>query len=260
MIFGCGASKKTTDPTVIYSACSIEQENSGLCSRFMDRDIYFVENSVTTGGEIKNNPLDIAKIKASLVDFACNTALGCNYFIFHTASADELVPLTEYTTGKNFKSFIQIWPDSYPADSTEESFGSFQLKTIPNAAEPNAIISINDNNKKQFYMIIRGSCLLESNNTDCTRRVASAFTSNLGLTALIARNMGRLVGIPLESNDTCDSDTRVPLNLNFMCGRSPSNGQWSTTEKIKMKGVFNNALETISLNPEYYNQIFLENI
>lgn len=257
LLFGCGAQKKVIDPTIIYSACSLSQENSGLCSRFMDRDIYFVENGNLAGDNIKNNPLDIEKVKASLRDFACNTELGCNYFIFHTASEEELMPITGYSTGANFKSFIQIWPDSYPDGSTEESFGSFYLKTIPNPAEPNAMVVQNASNKKQFYMILKGSCFLESGSSDCTANPGTAFTSDLGLTALIARNMGRLVGIPLESDNVC---VKTPLDLNVMCGRFPSNGQWSVTEKGRMTSLFNNALETIALNPNYYSQTFLEDL
>jgi hypothetical protein len=248
---GCGVVKKTVDPTVVYSACSLSQESSGVCSRFMDRDVYFVDNSTTYTNDlnIKNNPLDIAKVQESMIEFAGNTDLGSNYFKFHTATEAELAPITGYTVGLNFKSFIQVWPDA--------DFSTLYRQLIPNSNEPNAIVMLNPNNKKQFYMILKGSCFSESNNYNCTNKVGTSFTSSLGLTALVARNLGRIIGISLEDNIKCVAGR---IDTNVMCGLFPSDGQWSETEKRNMASLFNNALETISLNVGYYSQVFLETV
>lgn len=243
----CAAKKTEIQPTVIYSACSLDQEQSGICSRFMDRNIYFVNGPSGVGLSVKNSPLDIVKIQSSLREFACLTELGCNYFIFNADTEANLTPITEYTTGVNFKSFIQVWPDA--------EFSELYNKVIPNPSEPNAIVFLNPNNRKQFYMILKGSCFSESGNVNCTNNEEAIFTSDLGLSALLARNLGRLVGIPLDYSSQCSSS---PASTNVMCGSYPNNSQWSTSAKNSMTSLFNNALETIALNLEYYREIYLE--
>jgi hypothetical protein len=247
LMFGCGQTKKEIDPTVIYSACSLDQENSGLCSRFMSRDVYFSNNGDQNG--VRNNPFDLLKIQDAMNKMACITALGCNYFIFHYVPESEIKPLTAYTTGYDFKSFIQVWSDA--------EFSAMSNDIVPNPSEPNAIVIMNPNDKKQFYMIFKSSCFSNSGNGDCTQNNGVSFTSELGLVALISRNFARLINIPLDVSSNC---AQTPLDPNTMCGNFPSDYQWSVNEQINFSGLFNNALEAISLNKDYYTQIFLENL
>lgn len=226
--------------------------------RYMDRDIYFVENASNIEGSLKNNPLDVEKMQIALSNFSCLTKLGCNYFRFNTATEDVLKPITSYTTGVNFKSFIQIYPD--------QDFNNLYNELRNNGIgvsldlEPNVIVIYNPANKRQFYMVIREACLSQSNNSDCTNGNNVPFTPDSGLTALVARNLGRSVGIHLDNSDDCVLGPTSGYVVNPMCGKHPSNAQWTQTQRDKMVGLFNNALETISLNNNYYTQTFVDQL
>jgi hypothetical protein len=253
---GCKSEKKTTTPTVIYSACSISDETAGKCMRYMDRDIYFVDNASNIDGSLKNNPLDIQKIQTSLTTFSCLTKLGCNYFRFHTATENDLKPITSYTTGVKFKSFIQVYPDQEFSDLYNELKNNGINVSLD--LEPNVLLIYSPANRRQFYMIVKEACLSNSNNSDCTNGDNVPFTSDAGLTALFGRNMGRMVGIHLDQSEDCLNGPTSGYVINPMCGKHPSNAQWTQSQRDKMTGMFDNALETISLNNNYYNETFVE--
>lgn len=235
-LMGCETKKEDDGKTkIVYSACSIAEQSQNKCTRFMDRKIYL---SFSLGLDPnKNNEFQKIAVKDALREIAEETNLGAGYFSFEEIDPSFIQPITETTTAESFRSFIQILPDA-EFNTVAAEFGF-----IP---DQNAITVINAANKRQFFIILRASCF-NPNDVLCTHD-PSATMGSLGVKALIARQLGVLTGMPLS----CSSFDRT------MCGDFPRDSQWSTTQKSFWAANFNNALETIANNPNFYEEFFLE--
>ena len=249
-LYSCVNSSNTNSPTVVYSACSVTMETAGTCTRFMDRDVYFANNIATQ--PLTNNSFNVLDVQAALNDLTSNTSLGNNYFRFHMTDAVNLNVINSVTSGVNFISFIQIIPDLDYYDTNDINHinphsGFNTLWNSGSYSDPNAIVIVNQANKRQFYILLRQSCFT-SNSTSCTDDAAASFTSNKGLYSLVDRAIGRLVGL---TNVDC---TTYPNQL--MCAQYPNDNQWSTTEQNRTYSLINNALETVSQNANFYQQVF----
>lgn len=237
----CAATKEDKDE-VVYSACTDQAMVSGLCIRYMDRDVYFARNIFTEPGN--NDEFDVESVQDNLDNLAMNSGLGEGYFRYHMADKSELDIILEETlypagNGRTFKSFIQIWEDV--------SFN--ELYNELGSADPNSIVIVNQANKRQFFIILRASCFV-SNNQNCTNNVMATFTPTKGLQALVGRSFARLIGVPTKD---------CILNpAHSMCATTPNDNQWSLTESIRFYDLFNNQLETIRNNRNFY-EIFYPN-
>lgn len=227
---------------VRYSACTDESLMSGLCIRYMDREIYYARNLFETPED--NNEFDVVKAIDSFREVAKETGLGENYFSFKVTEPTELELILEEKlyageSGKKFKSFFLILEDT--------KFN--ELYSEIGSSDPNVIIKVNMANKKQFFMIFRSSCFI-TNDPRCTNSLASSFTPNLGLNALIGRSLARLIGV--KTKDCID----YPIHT--MCAITPNDDQWSLVERTRFYDLFNNQLETIRNNKNYYDVYFPE--
>ena len=233
---GCLEEKEDKpDPKVVYSACSEADQEQKKCTRFMDRKIYL---SFSQGLDPnKNNEFQKVAVKEAFREIEEITDLGSGYFTFEEIDPAFIEPITEPVSGSEFRSFVQILPDA-EFNSIANQFGF-----IP---DQNSITVINAANKRQFYLILRASCF-NPNDPICTND-AGATMGTMGVRALIARQLGILTGMPL----TCTPFERT------MCADFPKDEQWSTTEKSYWAASFNNALETIANNPNFYEEFFLE--
>jgi hypothetical protein len=68
-----------------------------------------------------------------------------------------------------------------------------------------------------------------------------------GLRALIARQIGSLTGMIIRQD--CGSDPE-----NTLCASLPNNEQWNDFNKLRWSNSFNNTLETILNNPNFYDE------
>ncbi len=232
----CLAPEEEDDSKKVYVVCSIESQSKGECTRFMDRTIHL---SFSTGDNPnKNNAFQKQEVIDAFNEISQLTDLGAGYFKFKEVDPVLIEPVFEEQTGGEFLSFVQILPDS----EFNEIAGNFGY--IP---DPNAVTVINSANKRQFYILLRASCFTP-NNINCTND-GSAIMGTNGIRALVARQLSLLVGIPL----TCSNGV-----LKTGCADFPSDDQWTLDRKSAWAASYNNALETISNNPDFYEEFFLE--
>lgn len=236
LIISCG---ETSDEVkTLYGTCSVDKEQSGECVRYMDRTIYF--GNYVAGDEGINDVFAVQKIKDAIREVESGSELGSGYFSFQNVDANLLTPYTERVDGLTWRSFILVWNDT--------KFNEF-LQEVEYQADPNVIIMINKANRKQFWMIVRGSCF-DSGNSNCTNDIDTNFTSSSGLVALVARSIGRLVAMNIE---TCDDNSG-----SVMCAEYPSDAQWSELNSNSFYSSFRNALDAIDDNEDFYKVFELE--
>lgn len=221
--FGCN---KNTEDTVVY-------KDPVPVYRWMDREIYFAYS--TGGNPNKNNEFQKAKVQEALTEIAKDSLfLGAGYFSYQEVDEALLQPILEVgQSPNNYKSFILIWPDVDFNNFVVNSLGG----TVP---DQNGVAIINSSYKRKFYMILKASCFTSSS--------ACNGISTQGLKGLIARQMGFLVGIPPQTTSQCNSDPE-----NVMCA-IPNNEQWNDNNKIRFLRSFDNQLEAILNNPNYYDE------
>lgn len=207
-----------------------------LTKSWMDRDL-------TAGSPdgSRNNTFFVQDVFESLDEIACSTMLGCNYFT-QSATTESNIPIylerVENLTTKP-KSYLMIWPDT--------GFNSFVTESGFTPADPNGIVFINKAHKKNYNLILRSSCF-DSNNEFCDGG-NGGITRN-GLNALIARQYGLMVG--LKPKD-CSIDPN-----HVMCTELPSDLQWTPTAKTRFFNQFNNALEYLGNNKDFYYEYVIE--
>ena len=235
-LFGCGDTSENAETKFV--TCSEAAENEGKCLRYMDRDIYFA-NSVN-GEKLQ---IHVDKIKEALRDIELSTALGEGYFNFKQTDPQLLNPNLEVELSENeIKSFILIWDDV--------KFNEFILENeIGSIPDPNSLAVINAANKRKFYIIVRESCLGKS--SSCSDELGEGITTS-GFRALVARQLGLLVGMRTKS---CS----VGEKFDTMCSELPNDDQWEGVSKDRWVSSFNNALETIDNNPNFYDEFTEEN-
>jgi len=199
--------------------------------RWMDREIYFAFSSGTNPQ--KNNEFQKARVQDALKEIEKNSNLGEGFFSFKEVDEAILQPI--YIPGQSineYKTFILIWPDA--------DFNNFVVNTLGGSVpDNNGITVVNSAYKRKFYMVIKSSCFVSS--SDC-----NSITQN-GLRALVARQLGSLVGMPIKKDCSLDPE-------NTMCSPLPNNEQWNDFNKLRWSNSFNNSLETILNNPNFYDE------
>lgn len=234
LVIACNQKEEKEEPKVIYTTCSIADQQKSKCTRFMDRTIYFAY-SMGQNPE-KNNEFQKLAIRDTLTELEENTSLGGGYFKFVEVDASLIQPITTVTHAENFKSFIQVYPD------TEFNELANEYGYLP---DTNAITVLNHANKRQFFIVFRASCF-NPNEFRCTNDLDSVM-GGAGVRALVARQFGALVGMA----HNCSTYSRT------MCPDFPNDQQWSTAQKNYWFASFNNALETITMNPNFYEEFFV---
>lgn len=236
LVSSCAQETDEESPKKVYVSCSLEEQQANKCTRFMDRVIHL---SFSTGSDpSKNNAFQKQEVIDAMEEVARLTQLGSGYFSFKEVDPVLIEPVTEETYADEFRSFIQVWPDLEFNEFADE-WGS--------TPDQNAILVLNKANKRQFYLILRASCFTP-NDSRCTNDNGAVMGSN-GIRALVARQIGQLVGIPVNCSL---GDERA------MCSDFPSDSQWTLAQRQYWAANFNNALETISNNPDFYEEFFLE--
>lgn len=199
--------------------------------RWMDREVYFAFSSGTNPQ--KNNEFQKARVQDALKEIEKNSNLGEGYFSFKEVDEAILQPI--YIPGQSaneYKSFILIWPDA--------DFNNFVVNTLGGSVpDNNGVTIVNSAYKRKFYMVIKSSCFVSSS-------ACNSITQN-GLRALIARQLGSLVGMPIKQDCSLDPE-------NTMCSPLPNNEQWNDFNKLRWANSFNNSLETILNNPNFYDE------
>ena len=196
--------------------------------RWVDREIYFALPDGSSPE--RNNVFQKNRIKTALNELQMSTSLGEGYFSYNEVDEALLQPSLEATVSSSqFKSFILIWPDTVFNDFVASIGG-----IIP---DPNAVTVINSAYKRKFFIIIKSSCFVTSS--------ACGNISQNGLSALIARQFGYLVGM---KNKDC---AFYPQSV--MC-RDPVDSQWGSAQKGLWFSAFNNVLESILNNSNYYSE------
>jgi hypothetical protein len=204
--------------------------------RWMDRTIYFAYSN--NSDPDRNNEFQKADVQNALNDIASSSSLGANYFNFQEVDEGLLQPIvttTDLTTP--FMSFILILPDVDFSDFVVNELGG----EVP---DPNAVVVLNQADKRQFFMIFKASCFIS--NSAC-----NSVTVGLGLSAMIARQFGLMTGLSTQ-NCTSSPDS-------VMCATLPNDLQWSPSNKLGWIAEFNNTLEAILLNPNFYSQYEIPN-
>ena len=223
-----GCSK--ADPTVQYKEYTPTY-------RWMDRQIYFAYSSGTNPS--RNNEFQKQKVQDALTEISKISNLGEGYFTF--SEVDEAVLQPIYIPGQSsneYKSFILIWPDA--------DFNDFVVNTLGGSVpDNNAVTVINSAFKRKFYMIIKASCFVSAD-------ACNGITQD-GLRGLVARQMGSLVGMPIKEDCTSITGDQSVIS-NTMCAPLPNNDQWNDSNKLRWANSFNNSLETILNNINFYDE------
>lgn len=218
---------KSEDPEVVYNDYT-------PVYRWMDRQIYFAYSNGTNA--TRNNEFQKQAVQDSLREIEKMTKLGENYFTF--TEVDEALLQPVYTVGESetqYRTFILIWPDA--------DYNNFVVNTLGGLVpDQNGVTIVNSAFKQKFYMIFKASCF--TSGSEC-----NSITSN-GVRALVARQLGSLVGMPMIQD--CSSPA---LAMSTMCSSVPSNDQWNDLMKGQWAASFDNSLETILNTPTYYNPI-----
>lgn len=207
------------------SGCSKAQENTVTYSRWMDRNIYFADQNANDPD--RNSFFQRKAVQDAMDEVAGGTNLGINYFSYTQVPESELEAIIQTTDGINFKSFILIWPDSVFNAWVSEKYDG-------NIPDLNAITVVNHLNKRQFYIIVRASCTTAGSN-NCNK------VGSNGLKALIARQLGSLVGLEFDCN-----------NPGAVVCTDPNDSQWLDSNKNSFFHSMNNRLEDILNTPNFY--------
>jgi hypothetical protein len=198
--------------------------------RWMDRTIYFAFSD--NSNPDRNNEFQKADVQNAFVDIATSTSLGSNYFTFQEVDESLLQPVittTNLTTP--FLSFVLILPDT--------DFSNFAVNELGGEIpDPNAVVVLNQADKRQFYMIFKASCF--TSNSAC-----NSITANGGLRAMVARQLGLMTGLSIKDCTASPNDV--------MCANTPNDQQWAPANKLSWVSSFNNTLEAILLNPNFYS-------
>lgn len=239
-LYSCA--EKVDENNERYVSCTDQNQVLGLCIRYMDREIYYSRSTFDRPED--NDQFDVIKVMDSFNVLATNTGLGENYFNFKIAEVAELEIILDETiyfgdTNSKFKSFFLILGDA--------RFN--ELYAEVGSSDPNAIVRVNMANKKQFFMVFRASCFIGSD-TRCTNNGLNSFTPSLGVNALVARSVARLIGIKTKN---C-----IDFPVHVMCTTEPNDGQWGLIETLRFFDLFDNQLETIRSNNNYYEVYFPE--
>jgi len=238
LVSSCGLDQKSTSNTKTYVTCDFSKQASGECTRYMDRKIYFASNSSAPG---KNEIYAIESVKKALTQLSMESYLGANYFSFDSIDEKLIEPITTKTEGVEWKSFIQILPS--------DEFNTLETSINSYLADPNVIVALNQANKKEFWIIIRSECF-ESNNVLCSSTLnedGQTFTTEMGLRAMVARSIGRLVKMSIVDCGVYPTDT--------MCAEHPNDDQWLASNKNQFYAGLKNALEVIDNNPSFYDEL-----
>ena len=229
--FSCAQPEEEGEQDTVFITCDKAGEANGQCVRYMDRTVYFA-NFKTVG---RNDPFAIDAVKTALDQISRESDFGAGYFQFANADESLLQPLTERTDGVEFRSFIQIWSD--------EDFNNLARDINSYIADPNVILALNQANRREFWMVLRGSCF-ESNQISCTNDSENSFTSESGLRALIARSLGRLAGMSIVD---C-----LEFSDDVLCAEYPNDDQWIIGKRNNFYAGLKNSLELIDNNPDFY--------
>jgi hypothetical protein len=218
----------------LASGCNTSTSPSGTTSavpdyRWMDRTIYFAYSTSETD---RNNPFQKQKVQDALDAIASSTSLGEGYFNYTEVDESLLQPVTTATTqASTFNSFVLIWPDAVFSDFVVNQLGG----QVP---DPNAVTVLDSAYKRKFYIIMKASCF--TSNTAC-----NSITSN-GINAMVARQLGIMTGMSVKDCATYPNDV--------MCANTPTDNQWLITSQQSWTAAFNNVLEAILQNPNFYNE------
>tara|TARA_Y100000034_G_C6895059_1_gene412484 strand:- start:671 stop:1420 length:750 start_codon:yes stop_codon:yes gene_type:complete len=226
----CSKSEETE--IIKYVSCTKAAENEGQCIRWFDRKIYL--SFADRNDANKNNEFQKQAVKDAFLEIESITSLGDDYFSFEEVDSSLINPIIQSETSENeYKSFVLIWPDS--------EFNEFIVNELNgNVPDQNAVAVINAAYKRKYFMIIKASCFVSSAN-------CGEINTDKGLRALIARQLGRLVGM---ENKDCGL---YPEDV--MCADSPSDDQWEDINQLRWINSFNTKLETINNNPNFYDEI-----
>jgi hypothetical protein len=190
----------------------------------------------------KNNTFFMQDVIESLNEISCSTILGCNYFSKEEQTTPESsIPFYFERTelAERSKSYVMIWPDV--------DINGFITDNDLSPADPNSVMFINQAYKRNFSLILRSSCF-DANNALCDG--GNGGITRDGLTALIARQLGLMVGLPIK--DCTASPNHV------MCAELPTDNQWSLSSKTQFFNQFNNALEFIGNNKDFYKELRIQ--
>ena len=210
-----------------------DQEYSASCltKPWMDNNVY-----VASPNGDKNNTFFVADIFDALEEVSCSSLLGCGYFnkVSPTIPESQIpIYLERAELDNRERSYLMVWPD--------ESFNSFINDNGISPADPNSLLIINQAYKRNFTMIYRASCF-DANNPFCDG--GNGGITKDGVRALVARQLGLMVGLRIKN---C---TEEPNHV--MCAEIPSDFQWTIDAKNKFFNQFNNALEFIGNNSDFY--------
>lgn len=199
--------------------------------RWMDRKVYFAQSNGLFPD--RNNEFQKAKVRDALADISSKSSLGSNYFQFEEVDEGLLSPILEQVTSENeYKSFILILPD--------EDFNDFVFNQLGGEVpDPNAVTVVNAAYKRKFFILFKASCF--SSSATC-----GSITGSLGVRALVARQLGLLVGLSTKNCDVTPNDV--------MCSSRPKDVQWTPVYRDSWLANFNNQLEAIRLSPGFYDE------
>lgn len=203
-----------------------------LATRYMDTEVYF---SYAESNPDNNNSFHKSIVRNCLSEISCGSILGCDYFTFKESLRENLVFSFDLINNgeEEFKSFVLTLDDN--PDFSEiytESGGTFDY---------NVVTQINKAKKDEFRMAFRASCF--DSDDKCIGKESGAIIATSRMCSLVARQLGILVNMSTVDCLTYPSDV--------MCVE-PSDNQWSDTNKSKWLNKFNNHLEIIGNDPNFY--------
>lgn len=203
-----------------------------ISSSYMDKEVYFGFADVNPEN---NNSFHKNIVRNCLDEISCGSILGCDYFNYKEEESANLEFTFELVNNGEVenKSFIQILDDS-------PDFGEL-FSEAGGSNDPNAIFQINAAKKDEFRIAFRSSCFDSDNK--CIGKEIDLIIPTENMCSLIARQVGYMVGM---ENDSC-----LEFPSSVMCNE-PSINQWNDENKNKWLRRFDNRLEVISNDPNFY--------
>jgi hypothetical protein len=207
--------------------------------KWMDDKLFF---AFSNGSTDRNTRFATDAVKDALNEIAENSLLKKDYFSYILTNEADLPLFTEPIEIFGAQpSFYLVWDTS-----TFNGFVRSELNGI--IPDPNGFTILDVNNKRKFQTILSNSCFFTETINGQTFSLCGptgiGLSHNKGVRALIARQLGVLVGMEFADCNTAPLDT--------MCADNPSDAQWESPNRERWLNEFNNYLELVNNLDNFY--------
>lgn len=195
--------------------------------RFIDRQLFFASGvSVSSESSAAQE-----QVKLALRELELETDLGADFFIFQHDDDSLLQPIATETviTGREWKSFVQIWDD--------QTYNDYITNSVGSVLDPDILAVQNKDNNQEYYIIFRKSCFIAAESCQ--------FASQDHAKSMVWRAFGYIIGMRFGEN---------AASVVMQPGHTDAHTEAS--EKKKFFAEFDQILESIKVATEPGSDFF----